>query len=160
MKEINLTQGKVALVDDEDYEKVSQFKWFAIRQRHHWYAGRSIPDKTKKSGQRTVLLHQFLLPGGRRVDHRDGNGLNNLCGNLRAATGEQNGANCKRSLANSSGFKGVSWNPVAKRWRADIRPQRRHIFLGHFETPESAAKAYDTAAVENFGAFARLNFEC
>lgn len=77
MKTIPLTRGLVALVDDADYEAVSQFKWRAVKNGRRFYAKRTIPKAFGIASGHFQFLHQFLMPGVARVDHRDGNGLNN-----------------------------------------------------------------------------------
>lgn len=97
MKEIELTQGRVALVDDEDFEELNRFKWFAHRWRHGWYAKRNLQ---RVEGKRPFLSMHCQIMGkisGLEMDHRDGNGLNNQKDNLRFATRSQNMANRKPS---------------------------------------------------------------
>jgi hypothetical protein len=154
-KEIQLTQGKVALVSDEDYERVSQYKWHAGRNsRGYWYAQR------RKKGH-TVLLHRFILnaPAGVMVDHRDGDGLNNTRGNLRFCTNTQNQSNSRRPAHNKSGYKGVHFNKKDGKWYAQIRVSGKVTYLHSFDTAELAAREYDRAARKYFGEFARTNFE-
>lgn len=160
MKTISLTQNKVALVDDSDYDRVSKFKWYAARYNHLWYAQREMrqPDGTTT----TVKLHQFILPNdsGQRMDHKDGDGLNCQKYNLRFATGLQNGSNKRKTYhKKSSRFKGVFWARDRKLWRAMIRVENILIHLGQFEVEETAARAYDTAAQKYFGEFSCTNFK-
>lgn len=110
---------------------------------------------------RTIYLHRFIMdaPKGVQVDHRDGDGLNNLRGNLRFATQTLNNAN--RAYRGTTGFRGVVLTSGG-RYRAAIfhRENGRRTIknLGTYEAAEEAARAYDDAALERFGEFARLNF--
>src|SRR5215469_13359184 len=139
----NLAAGRVALVDDEDYELVSQYRWNVYERRrasapriHGPYAhGRMIGDHTYAK----VYMHRLLVAWP-RVDHIDGNGLNNQRSNLRAATLGQNEANSGPRYGTSQ-FKGVSLD--RRRWRAQITIDRRNYRLGYFATEEDAACAYD-----------------
>lgn len=156
MKEIYLTKGKKALVDDEDFDKLNRLSWYALEGKHgNFYAARH-------SRRKSLLMHTYLLspPKGFCVDHIDGNGLNNCKDNLRISSAAQNQANRKVVLS-MSGYKGVSKikrgyykNP----WRAKIKVNGKIINLGYFETAEEAARAYDKAATLHFGEFAYLNF--
>jgi hypothetical protein len=155
VREIPLTQGYVALVDDEDYESVSQFNWHALITRHTVYARRW----TRMPNRRIVYLHRMLVcPEGERlwVDHIDGDGLNNTRANLRSVTQAENSRNRRPQIRNQSGFKGV--NRQGSNWRAAIQQENMYTHIGMFETAEQAAKAYDEAALEHFGEFAFLNF--
>ena len=159
MKEIPLTQGKVALVDDDDFEWLSQFKWYAVKFGRTFYAVRQAPRVNGK--QRTIWMHREVLglkPGDPRVDHRDGDGLNNQRMNLREATHRQNMMN-SRGRSGSSRFKGVDWDKRAKKWRARISVNGKKKHLGYFIDEEEAARAYDEKAKKIFGEFARVNFE-
>jgi len=144
MKTIPLTRGKVALVDDEDYERLSKFKWFARKSKHGWYASRH------------VSMHQELVTA-RVVDHRDGDGLNNQRSNLRAATREQNARSRRKRSKLTSRFKGVSWAADRKKWRAQIMANGKSKMLGSFEREAEAAAAYDAAARIYFRDFALTN---
>jgi len=156
MKEIQLTQGKVALVDDEDFDRVNQFKWCARRSNKIFYVLRNVlqPDGAYKS----QLLHQFLMPGVSQIDHRNGDGLDNQKSNLRPASHSQNIANSRKSSGCSSKFKGVHWDNIRSLWAAQIRINWAKLNLGRYESEEDAAHVYDYAAKIYFGEFARLNF--
>lgn len=154
--EVPLTRGHVALIDDEDAEQVLTVgRWCALVRRHTIYAMRrsTRPD----GGQTTIRLHNFLT-GERYVDHIDGDGLNNRRSNLRAADNQQNHRNRRKQTGMTSPYKGVHWSEHRQVWVAQIKVDRRGRHLGHFPTSELAAAAYDAAALDLFGEFARLNF--
>lgn len=156
MKTINLTQGRVALVDDEDFDRVNQFKWYASNHKHTWYAQRNRMINGKKSTQR---LHSFILPGVKQIDHENRNGLDCQKHNLRPATFAQNHANSiKRKGKCSSKFKGVCWDKRGQQWLAYITVDKKFVHIGYFLQETDAALAYDKKAVDVFGKFARLNF--
>ncbi len=156
MKQIALTAGKTALVDDEDYDRAMTLNWHAhksVTKNHvQWYASARIDGKT-------IYLHRFLLcaPEGMQVDHRDHDGLNNCRSNLRLCTQTQNNGN-KRSRVGVSGFRGVCFYPPCGTWQARISISNKSKTLGFRRTPEEAARLYDMAARDHFGEFATLNF--
>ena len=153
MKTIPLTQGKVALVDDEDFERVSQFKWYYTQAG---YACRSLPVSGRK---KTIqLMHRLIMgePEGMEVDHRKhGDTLNNQKDNLRAATHQQNLCNRGKNRNNTSGHKGVSWNKLRGKWMAQIKHGYKNRYLGLFTDIQDAISAYATAAKQLHGEFAR-----
>jgi len=158
MKEVSLTQGYVALVDDEDYARVSAYKWRVMPQDNATYALRTT---SKAEGRESQLLHRFILglPNGKfpEVDHEDHDGLNCQRLNLRVCNRTQNNGNTRKSSGTSQ-FKGVYWHKGNKRWAAAIKKECRNIHLGSFIDEVEAAKAYDKAAIEYFGKFAFTNF--
>lgn len=156
MKEIPISGGYVALVDEGDYDRITSVgAWMASpRPGHTTYAARSA----RKDGRWTTVFMHSLITGWRLVDHVNGNGLDNRRSNLRPATPSQNQANRSTRRDSSSGFKGVYWYTDRQLWRARITANRKVRSLGYFRTAEAAARAYDEAALELFGAYARPNF--
>ena len=160
MKAIPLTHGKEAFVDDEDYDYLSQWKWSLEPRRRSCYVRRKQYGLSRSTN---VYLHQVVAERGGLgqgpgdIDHIDGNGLNNQRTNLRAATRSQNNANQRISRRNRSGFKGVYWSRAARKWAAQIGVSGKHKYLGVFSTETEAARAYNLAALMEFGEFARLN---
>lgn len=159
MKEIQLTKGKTAIVDDEDYEMLSGFKWHAVRSRDKWYAETTLP------GRRNIKMHYLLLPpvGNKGGDHINGNSLDNRRENLRRATQQQNNFNRIKGQTiggrrMTSRFKGVSWDSSKGKWRATVSLFRRQLMTGRFDDEYVAARSYDVLAQHLFGEFACLNF--
>lgn len=156
MKSIALTQGKVAVVDDADFEFLSQFKWYAMRNGQTFYAMKALWEDRKR---RHTAMHRLLLqvPDDIEVDHVDGDGMNNTRINLRPCTRSQNVHNKKKMSGATSRYKGVYWNKRDKRWVAHIRGEGKLLHLGYFISEREAALAYNWAATKYFGEFARLN---
>lgn len=155
MKKIPLTQGKFAIVDDEDYELVSQYKWLLSKQSKNC----EYAVITKRPRLRMHRLIMGLVPGdGLIVDHINGNGRDNRRANLRVCTHVENIRNMA-TKGGSSLFRGVTRRNQKRgtKWIAQIMVNRKQYYLGIFNTPIDAAKAYNTAAKNFFGEFARLN---
>ena len=155
MKEIPLTQGKVAIVDDEDYEYLRQFKWYAQWDGWNWYAKRNVIVNGK---QKTILMHRVIMgvPNGRHTDHINHNGLDNREINLRICTAAGNQHNTGKQRNNTTGYKGVVIT-CGKYIKAQISNNGKRIHLGLFKTLEEAAKAYNEAAIKYHGEYAQLN---
>jgi hypothetical protein len=164
MKEIELTQGKVALVDDEDYEYLNQWNWFAQRAKYTFYARRNISDPINRANRTTCPMHRVILEqqygelDDQIVDHINGNGLDNRRSNLRITDRFGNARNSKKKPSRVNKhhpYKGITF--ARGRWCAQIKVGNRHIHCGYYSTPEEAAAAYDEAAKRFFGEFARTN---
>lgn len=152
-KQIPLTQGKVALVDDDDYERVSQHRWCTKKDRNTYYATRCVYISGKET---TQALHRFILnaPPKTQIDHRNGNGLDCRKENLRYCSHQQNCAN--RPGLSKKHYKGV--RKIINRWQAELQANGKYVYIGSFRSPEQAARAYDAEARKRFGEFARTNF--
>ena len=166
MREIPLTKGYTAVVDDEDYERVSRRKWCASVTHRKDGSIKGVYAQRRVSlgggGSAIQLLHRFIAgitDSKVQVDHVDHDGLNNRRENLRAATNTQNSRNSRLSANNTSGFKGVTWEKSRGLWQAQIYIAGRNYVLGHFASAQLAAVAYDTAACDHFGEFALTNQE-
>lgn len=165
MKKIPLTRGLFALVDDEDYEFLMQWKWCAEAHGSIFYASRKQrrSETERKRGRfNTVLMHREILglvDANVYCDHINGDGLCNIRKNIRICTHIQNMFNQKKcTKKTSSSYKGVHFHIRDKKWVSRIRPNGKEICLGYFSSEEDAARAYDAAAKKHFGEFARLNF--
>lgn len=148
MKEIILTQNKVALVDDNDFEYINQFNWNAHRTEKYWYAARS-------GG---VRMHRIIMhaPENREIDHINGDGLDNRKENLRVCTHQQNMQNqLLPRINNKLGVKGVSLEKGRKKFRATIFVKGNKIHLGYYNVLKDADIAYRTAEKKYFGDFSR-----
>ncbi len=158
-KEIQLTQGQVAIVDDEDYEWLNQWKWCAVSGKNSKGHGGGFYAIRRKQGMtKNIIMHRIILNAtdGLEVDHINGDGLNNTRSNLRLCTHNQNVWNRKRKNKNMCGYTGV--HKRENRFRAEIRCNGKKIIIGSFESAILAAEAYDKKATELFGEFASLNF--
>lgn len=161
MKQIPLTKGQFALVDNEDYEFLMQWKWQASfdKKSNQFYA---VTTKRSRIFNATIRMNRFIMSATDNkifVDHIDRNTLNNQRSNLRIATHSQNGANRKSHKNSSSKYLGVSWKKDQNKWAATIQKDRNSYRLGVFSGEADAAKAYDNAAVKLHGEFANLNFK-
>lgn len=168
MKTINLTQGQVALVDDEDYEWLSQHKWYARWSRHtsSFYALRGVLKNEGERGKSIYMVREILgfkQGDNHQSDHRNHNTLDNQRHNLRGCTHQQNMQNRRkhRTWAGkkcSSEYIGVFWCKVGKIWKSQITFNNKRFYLGRFQSEIKAAKIYDIKAQELFGEYANLNF--
>lgn len=152
MKKIPLTQGKFALVNDEDYEELSKYKWGFT----HGYAKRSGP----RPKQEKIYMHRVVIGAkhGQMVDHINGDKTDNRKNNLRFSTKSTNGMNRGKNKNNTSGFKGVflAKGRGKKCWYARIWKNRMCYFLGYYYSPEEASMSYENAAKKYHGEFASI----
>ena len=153
MKHIKLTQGKVAIVDDVDFERLNAFKWYALKDYNTFYAMRGSRINGRYARRR---MHRDILntPVGLETDHINRNGLDNRRENLRICNGAENRRNTIKRKDNTSGFKGVAWDRANSKWQARIKVNSRQLFLGRFTTKELACKAYVDACNYYHGEFA------
>jgi len=165
MKIISISRGKRVIVDDEDYDRlISMGPWFATAVVHGSggpYAVRKTSRKKHPAGkQKTELMHRIIMRAkkGEMIDHINGNGLDNRKVNLRFCTASTNQMNRKSVRGSTSKFKGVCWNKKANKWQSQIKLNGVVMFVGLYEREFMAARAYDRAAREHHGKFARLNF--
>lgn len=162
MIEISLTQNQVAMIDDEDYALVCQYKWCTQKSPTTLYAVSAIAWVNNKNV--TMKMHRMIMNAqpNQDIDHIDGNGLNNQKENLRFCDESQNGGNRKKGpfVKNkpcSSKYKGVCWHKRDKKWQSQIKFSGNMYHLGYFENENDAALAYNERALELFGEFANLN---
>jgi len=139
-REIKLTQGKVAIVDAEDFKELNKFKWSAFKGRNVFYAQRNVWAHGKG---KVIFMHRQILnpPDGLETDHINRNGLDNRKMNLRSVTRSENAYNAKLENRNISGYKGVRFDKQRKRWMARCGGHSSMKFLGRFKTLEEAVAA-------------------
>lgn len=155
MKEIKLTQGRKAVVDNDDFDKLIVFKWCYLKTGCAGRGSRTNELSTRK----TVLMHRQILqcPDGLFVDHKNGNRLDNRKSNLRICTKRENAYNVGLVSSNKSGYRGVSFDSRSGRWRARIRTVVAYKSLGYFSTAQGAAEAYNAEAINIHKEFHRSN---
>ncbi|HLK57241.1 MAG TPA: HNH endonuclease [Chthonomonadaceae bacterium] len=162
MTYLYLTGGGLAQVDDDDAKWLSRHTWSLFPSGRTAYARTHVREADGKFHRRymhTMILRRHgRLPDGLKVDHINGDGLDNRKENLRPATHAQNHQNRRKIEGCSSRYKGVSWNKERQRWRAYIYVNRKRIELGYYADEKEAALAYDRAALQYFGEFAKPNF--
>lgn len=158
MKKIKLSRGKFAIVDDEDFEFLSQWKWhcttlgYAARGKH-------IKVSKNKYTNQMILMHREIIAADKNVitDHINGNTLDNRKKNLRSCTRAQNGCNRNKISKSKYRFKGISFDKRYNTWQAHITINGKKKHLGSFKTDSAAAVSYNEGAKKAFGEFARLN---
>jgi hypothetical protein len=160
MKKIPLTQGKFTLVDDEDYEELSKYKWFAmkkvLRKGLVFYAARNAPANSVSHERGLLWMHRVIMntPDGFDTDHINGDRLDNRRENLRICTHIENMQNQGKRENNTSGYKGVTFHKREKKWRAQVQMQGKRKTVGSYTSKEEAYLAYCEAAKKYHGDFA------
>lgn len=159
MRLIPLTQGKFAKVSDQDFGRISKFKWHARRTPRTFYAARQV--RLNNGRQRARPMHRDILKANDNVeiDHRDHDGLNNQRRNLRRCAPSENTYHYQKPVTNTSGFVGVWWNAAAKKWQAAVSYRGKNRHVGLFKNQRQAAEARDKMAKSFRKKFAFLNFK-
>lgn len=158
MKEIKLNGGKiskVALVDDEDFDRLNEFNWHL---REDGYVSRMT--KKKNGNRKHLLMHRAIMnitESNVFVDHKDHNKLNNIRTNLRVCNRTENARNMNSFKGSSSKYSGVHFIKRQKQYSAHIRINGKKIHLGTYNNERIAAVRYNLEAVKLFGEFANLN---
>jgi len=148
--------GRVALIDDEDYELVALHAWSLLASRKGGpYAKTNVRNA---AGQRATIYMHTMITGWPLTDHRNHDGLDNQRANLRPATQAQNNANQRAREGLTSRYKGTYWHRGGRKWAAQIQIDGTNHHLGLFSGEDDAARAYDAAALAAWGEFAHLNF--
>jgi len=158
-RKIPLTQGKFAIVDPQDFDRLSKYKWNACKSGRTFYVVRYRP--LGKGRCKHILMHREVLKLGKGyyVDHINHNGLDNRRTNLRPATPAQNAQHRRKCRTKkTSKYRGVYWFKKRKKWACRIRVNNKCISLGYFEDEKGAARVYDRAARKYHGEFAETNF--
>ncbi len=162
--ELKTKNGYTFYIDDEDVAIVSKYKWYGYTPKRYRKDGgvsyyKPFIQANDRANSSTIRLHRLVMnaPKGTEIDHIDGDRCNNRKRNLRCCTGLQNKRNRSKNTNNTSGFKGVTWHKKAGKWEAQLQRGARHSYLGLFERREEAARAYNKAALEWHGEFAKLN---
>jgi hypothetical protein len=149
MKQIQLTQGYEAIIDDKDFALVSKYNWYY----NDGYA------KAYHKGKR-LRMHRLILnaKNGQQVDHQNRNRLDNRHSNLRICTLQENNRNISMRKDNTSGYKGVSLDKSTGHWKPLIHVDGKAKTCGQFKNKHHAALAYDLWAVDLHGEYASTNF--
>lgn len=156
-KKIPLSQGQFAIVDDEDYQELSQFKWHAYwdKTTKSFYARRSKPN----SRSSVIIMHRVIMnnPNGLQVDHIHHDTLDNRKCNLRTCTASQNMMNRGLFKNNKSGYTGVYLCKKSNKWRAQININKKQTYLGMFSNKHEAARVYNRYCKKHHGEFGVKN---
>lgn len=163
MKEIDLTDGSKTIIDDADASLISGYTWRRATSNKEGklpLVEYAVASRNENGEIRTYLMHRLIMGleigDKRQVDHIDNNGLNNARSNLRICSHFDNAHNARKREGTSSKFKGVIFDKVRKKWRAEIMVNRKRTYLGRFNTEELAAEAYKAAAFAAHGDFLNL----
>jgi len=144
---IKLTRGKSAIVDDDLYEILNQFKWYAQKDLNTFYARRN----SKIGNKRTFILMHHMVVGfplnRKNIDHLNGDGLDNRRVNLRIVPHRENMGNTKdrREHKTTSKYVGIIFDKKRKMWRSSIKIGEKYIYIGHFNNEEKASESYKNA---------------
>ena len=152
---LELTGGHYTTIDLADLPLVAGYRWYRSSR------GYVVATLRRNGDKKTIHFHRIITgcnEVNKSVDHINGDKFLNRKQNLRVCSNQENSWNQRRVLSNQSGYKGVSLRKDTGKYRAKIKATGRIMRLGNYDTPEAAARAYDAAALEHIGEFARLNF--
>ncbi len=158
MKKIPLTKGLVAIVDEDDYEILSHFKWYSVGHPGKYYA--AYYGGKNNGYPQHIRMHRVILnaPNGIEVDHINGDRLDNRRINLRLGSRAENACNRgKFNVITHSRYKGVTFHKRDRIWQGTICTNGNHVHLGYFKSEQEAATAYNIAAITYHGKYAKLN---
>jgi hypothetical protein len=152
VREIPLSQGKFALVDEGDYDRLSKHTWSAVKRKGQssYYA------EYRSTDGHTVAMHREVLGltvyDGKRTDHKNRNGLDNRRSNLRVASPSINTHNGNLRKNNSSGFRGVYWHKIHKKWGVKVGHNGKQIYCGEYASILDAIDARNAMEIKCYGA--------
>jgi hypothetical protein len=154
-----LGAGKFAKVDDEQYQKVMIKKWI-VDKKGYVRSTEQIGWLNGKQKNRSILLHRFVYGArpGLNLDHQNGNKFDCRRENLRPASYSENNVNRRKQQGCTSRYKGVYWDKQRRKWHVRIGWSGKTLYIGHFDEERYAGMAYDIAALDIHGRFAKLNF--
>ena len=159
IKYIELTQNQIAIVDADVFEELNKYKWYADRDGNTFYARRAYTDEN--GNLHRIRMHREILNvlnnAAIKIDHINGNGLDNRRSNLRYATDAENRYNRSGNKNATSKYKGVSWDKEKRKWRAKLQLNGKCIHIGYYADEKKAAIEYNKMAIRRFGEFAKLN---
>lgn len=158
MKKIKLSKNKYALVDDDDFGKFSGFKWHLTNHSNRGFTEYIIRRVRLEDGRRkTIYLHREIMaaPTDKFVDHKNGDGFDNRKQNLRICSPAENNRNQSLKRNNTSGFKGVDWVELKKKWRARIGVGGKRIMIGYFNSKLEAIEKYCESSKIYHGEFSK-----
>jgi len=155
MKQIKLTKGQFAIVNNQDFDWLNQFKWFTQTCRGTHRAVRKKDGKTVPMSREIMETNQSIV--GFFVDHINRNTLDNRRRNLRLATRSQNLANSRTIRSNRTIHKGVTWKKSKNCWEVRIQVNKKMFYPGISKSLKEAINIYNLAAKKYFGKFANLN---
>lgn len=155
MKKIPLTQNQVSLVDDEDFDKLNKFKWYADKQLSGFYARRMSYQNVRKCIHMSHVI--INCPKGKQVDHINHDTLDNRKDNLRVCSNRENSINRRMLSNNKTGYRGVVWHKRDKKFASQIKNKGKHYHLGSYDCKHEAALVYNRKAKELHGKYAFQN---
>jgi len=157
MNKISLTKGAHCIVDESLFIELNKYKWHLSKDG---YAARWQGKAEGFLVKKYIFMHNQIMgpaPVDKMIDHLNRNKLDNRMANLEFKTNQENSLNKDLTSSNKSGYRGVHWCKVYKKWMAQIKVKGKQIYLGRFDNKKDAAIAYNTAAKTFHKEHANLN---